>query len=190
MSTLNKRVVLTLLIAAFTAAIAVACETTRNGDGATVSEVGTTPPFGNETDVSHARSMWNDELAGYENWDPYPGFSGWQPGRSPHGKVLRYYINDTAAKNPDNPGDGAIIVKENYTSESEDALVAVTVMKKIKGYDPDNADWFWVKYDSNGNVMTNPKDMKLAGRVAKGMPQGCISCHANARGGDYLFVND
>jgi len=34
------------------------------------------------------------------------------------------------------------------------------------------------------------KDMKLAGRVAKGMPQGCISCHANARGGDYLFVND
>ena len=38
--------------------------------------------------------------------------------------------------------------------------------------------------------MSNPKGMKLAGRVAKGMPAGCISCHLSADDGDYLFFND
>jgi|GEM_PF-3494242 len=30
----------------------------------------------------------------------------------------------------------------------------------------------------------------MAGRVAKGMEQGCIACHSNAVDGDYLFAND
>ena len=38
--------------------------------------------------------------------------------------------------------------------------------------------------------MKNPKGMSLAGRVAKGMPAGCIACHSNAGGGDFLFIND
>ncbi len=34
----------------------------------------------------------------------------------------------------------------------------------------------------------NPKGMKLAGRVAKGMDQGCIACHRSV-GGDDLEVH-
>jgi len=32
--------------------------------------------------------------------------------------------------------------------------------------------------------------MKLAGRVAKGAPTGCIACHKAAPGGDYIFNHD
>ena len=63
-------------------------------------------------------------------------------------------------------------------------------MKKVQGYDPENADWFWVKFGPKGDVMKNPKDMYLAGRVAKGMPKGCIACHSDADGNDFLFIND
>lgn len=39
-------------------------------------------------------------------------------------------------------------------------------------------------------VDKNDKGVPLAGRVAKGTTMGCMACHANAEGGDYLFVND
>ncbi len=32
--------------------------------------------------------------------------------------------------------------------------------------------------------------MKLAGRVAKGKPKGCIACHRGAAGGDYVYTHD
>ena len=148
------------------------------------------PPFGGEADVKRAKNLWKRSLGGkYTKWASYPGLDGWQPGKSPHGKVLRYFINGAAARNPANPGNGSIIVKENYGQENG-PLMAVTIMQKIKGYDPDNADWFWVKYGPNGEILKNPKGMMLAGRVAKGMPAGCIACHGNAGGGDYLFIND
>ncbi|MFQ5413552.1 MAG: cytochrome P460 family protein [Phycisphaerae bacterium] len=147
------------------------------------------PPFGGPEDVKYARSLWDTKMRGYTSWAAYPGLGGWQDGRSPHGKVLRYFINSVAAKRPARPGNGAIIVKENY-GERNGPLMAVTVMEKRRGYDPEDADWFWVKYGPSGDILTNPKGMKLAGRVAKGMPKGCIACHRNAAGGDFLFVND
>jgi len=167
-----------------------ACETTQRSGATEVSSLNASAPFGNAKDVAYAESLWRSQLANYESWSPYPGYEGWQPGNSPHGKVLRYYINDVAKRNSDRPGYGSIIVKENYSQERQDALVAVTVMQKIKGYDPENGDWFWIKYGPNGEVLKNPKGMKLAGRVAKGANQGCIACHSNAGGGDFLFVND
>ena len=38
--------------------------------------------------------------------------------------------------------------------------------------------------------MTNKKNMKLAGRVAKGKPVGCIACHASASGNDLVFMHN
>lgn len=35
-----------------------------------------------------------------------------------------------------------------------------------------------------------PEGLALAGRVAKGIKTGCMVCHANAKGGDYIFAND
>ncbi len=65
---------------------------------------------------------------------------------------------------------------------------AVTVMfKREAGYDPENKDWFWVKYKPDGTLHINPKGMALAGRVAKGMDQGCIACHKAVAAKDYIF---
>ena len=41
----------------------------------------------------------------------------------------------------------------------------------------------------NGEIMTNEKGMKRAGRVANGMTKGCIACHSNAGREDLLFAN-
>lgn len=149
----------------------------------------TAAPFGTAQDEARAHVLWK-EMSGYRSWPSYPGLAGWQDGRSPHGKVLRYYINRTAASHPEDPGYGSIIVKENFTARDESTLAAVTVMKRIPGYDPQTHDWFWVKFDGQGNVMKNPMGVPLAGRVAKGMSKGCIACHTNAGGNDFLFVND
>jgi hypothetical protein len=63
-------------------------------------------------------------------------------------------------------------------------------MFKRKGYDGDNKDWFWVKFKPDGSLHKNPKGMQLAGKVAKGMPKGCIACHKAAPGGDYVYNFD
>ena len=147
------------------------------------------PPFGGQEDMSRAGDLWT-AMKGYRSWNSYPGLEGWQDGMSPHGKFLKYYINTVAAADPSRPRDGSIIIKENYGAKDDAKLGAITVMRKIQGYDSENKDWFWVKFDPKGNVMKNPKNMYLAGRVAKGMPKGCIACHSNADGDDFLFIND
>jgi len=94
-----------------------------------------------------------------------------------------------------------VIVKDNFggkgatlktvSKSPEKYLAAITVMiQREAGYDPDNNNWFWVKYKANGEVDKNPKGIALAGRVAKGMDTGCIACHAKAKDNDYFFTND
>ena len=64
------------------------------------------------------------------------------------------------------------------------------MLQREPGYDADNQNWFWVKYAPDGNIEKNPAGKRLAGRVAKGAPKGCISCHLQAGGNDYLYSND
>lgn len=150
-------------------------------------------PFGGDKDVEFARSIWT-AMEDYQEW---PMRSGFYPGESPHGKVLRMYYNLVNV----NGNPYHVIVKDNYggsdatvtkVSDSPDEhLAAVTIMvQKEKGYDPDNDNWFWAKYLKNGELDKNAKGLLLAGRVAKGMNAGCIACHKNAKNGDYLFSND
>ncbi len=175
-----------MLLAVITAVVA--CKSDEGMNGGDKEMSGMKPPFGGPDDMQRASALWS-RMSGYKSWAAYPGLDGWQDGKSPHGKVLRYYINGSAASNPTRPGANAIIIKENYGKRGG-PVMAVTVMQKIHGYDADNADWFWVKFAPDGTVMKNPKGMSLAGRVAKGMPKGCIACHSNAGGNDYLFIND
>ncbi len=124
---------------------------------------------------------------GYVNWAPWPGQSDdFYPGQSPHGAFLKMYLNRKAAGNPTNPPPGSIIIKENYSPDHK--LMAVTVMYRVAGYDPEHKDWYWVKYLPDGTVARTPPDkgsMPIAGRFPS-----CIECHASAEGGDYLFAND
>lgn len=109
-------------------------------------------------------------------------------GVHPHGEILDAMDGYLVVNNH----DGRLIVKRNYGGEGVSKeivandpakyLQAITVMyKREKGYDPENLDWFRVKYDPKGQVLKNPKGIPLAGRVAKGnKKEGCFACHAKA----------
>jgi len=154
------------------------------------------PPFGGEEDVSYSQDLWSALQAanlagdGAIQGTPYGG-------QHPHGAVLQTLDTELEV----NGHTGAVIVKRNYGGEgvskskvADDPaqyLKAITVMyQREDGYDSDNQNWFWVKYLPDGSLDKNPKGMQLAGRVAKGMDQGCIACHTAAPGGDYVFNND
>ena len=71
------------------------------------------------------------------------------------------------------------------------SLVSVTAMfQRDAGYDEENQNWYWVKYLPDASLDRNPAGMQLAGRVGKGADEGCIACHADAGGDDYLFTTD
>ncbi len=150
-------------------------------------------PFGEQEDIDFAGAVWK-AMDGYGTWKMQ---SDVYPGGTPHGMFVKLYYNMVTV-------DGTpyhVIVKDNFGGEGVDLetvstdpakyLMAVTIMvQREAGYDADNNDWFWAKYMADGTVEKNPQGMMLAGRVAKGMDMGCIACHANAQGGDYLFTND
>jgi hypothetical protein len=149
--------------------------------------------YGGVRDVTFASMIW-PELARYGTWLMR---SDYLPGKSPHGDFVRVYYNTVNL----NGTPYHVLLKENFGGEGA-ALVtvakepakylkALTVMiQREAGYDPDNRNWFWVKYNPDGTVAADEKGLVLAGRIAKGQAVGCIACHANARGGDYIFTND
>lgn len=150
-------------------------------------------PFGTQDDITFANSMW-EAMGDYTEW---PMSTDVYEGRSPHGAFLRTYYNMVTVD--DAPFH--VIVKDNYggndaTMESvaespEEHLMSVTIMVQREwGYDPENNNWFWVKYAPDGSIVKNDKGMALAGKVAKGSDQGCIACHASAKDNDYMFIND
>jgi len=117
-------------------------------------------------------------MQGYQDWGQYSGFGGTQKGESVHGDFVRVYANDVALADEGQPGYGSILVKEGFDSEDRSTLRAITVMERIEGYDPDSHDWFFARYDKQGNLTSS-------GQVAK-----CSDCHFDAGGDDFLFVND
>ncbi|MEM4409703.1 MAG: cytochrome P460 family protein, partial [Candidatus Caldarchaeum sp.] len=109
-------------------------------------------------------------------------------GQEPHGALLTTYVSDGAydaiTQRKGVMPDGAIIIKENYMPGKN--LATITVMKKIKGYNKEAGDWFWVKFLPDGRVETmesNGMKMVAAGKV--GM---CISCHSARAENDYLYT--
>lgn len=137
-----------------------------------------------DQDKAFAQKLWR-LLAGASgedyrlSWHYIPGKPmGFYRGTEPHGALLRTFVNSIAfdaikAKVGEYPV-GSVIVKDNHMPDGK--LGGVTVMvKQAKGYAPDNGDWFWVKYTPAGEV-------ELAGKVPM-----CSSCHAQARGQDYVF---
>lgn len=150
-------------------------------------------PFGGADDVAFARELWR-AMQGYRSWKlTTPVFRG----QSPHGRWVRLYSTFVKVRGRNYP----IIVKENFGGRGASPeriaktpdkwLKAVTIMlKREPGYDPENQDWYWVKYAPGGEPAKNPAGIALAGRVAKGASKGCISCHSQADGDDYLFSND
>ncbi len=133
--------------------------------------------LGTPEDQQEAGSLW-DRMTGYQKWGHFEGHEKMQPGKSPHGKFVRTFLNSVGAESPAAPGYGSIIVKENYSSNDPASLGALTVMQRIEGYDPENGDWFWARYDVKG-------ELTHSGKVAM-----CADCHFDADGDDFIFLND
>ncbi len=125
-------------------------------------------------------SLWNylSQLDYSKNWSMWPGKTPFYPGTQPHGSLLVTYINDQALgaielKKGTLP-EGSIVVKENYTQEKK--LAALTVMCKIKGYNPEANDWFWAMYQPDGKIQ------------AEGKVEMCINCHGAQKDNDYIMT--
>ena len=152
-------------------------------------------PFGSGEDVSYAAKLWSSMSEaglvgkGATMSTPYTGLH-------PHGAILDTIDTRLKVGGEEN----ILIIKRNYGGEGvsktavanmpDKYLKAVTVMYKRQGYDPEIKDWFWVKFAPDGSVLKNPKGVSLAGRVGKGMGQGCVACHSGAPGGDMVFNHD
>ncbi len=164
------------------------------GYGAVTATSSAQPAFGTREDVSYATKLWQAlseaKLVGPQTLRSYP-----YEGTPPHGDVLEFLTTDLTIDNH----TGIVLVKKNYYGDGiddEDVLEdpakymqSITVMfKREAGYDPEDLDWFWVKYNPDGSLASNPKGMKLAGRVAKGASQGCIACHKSAEGDDMVYT--
>ncbi|MBI4294907.1 MAG: cytochrome P460 family protein [Chloroflexi bacterium] len=117
--------------------------------------------------------------AQYTGWKMWPGKQALYPGTEPHGMLLTTYVTDGAFSaingKKGSISNGSIIVKENYMPDK--TLAAVTVMYKVKGYDPANNDWFWLKYAPDGTINV------------QGKAQGCIDCHGQARNNDFIWTS-
>ncbi|MFQ5932221.1 MAG: cytochrome P460 family protein [Nitrospiraceae bacterium] len=131
-------------------------------------------------DAEMAKELWRKlEAAQYrDNWATVPGKGTFYRGQIPHGLLLSTYLNPEAergmtskrGRTPDN----SIIVKENYAPDK--TLLALTVMYKEAGYDPEHNDWFWAKYGPDGEI-------QVAGKG-----KGCITCHGSVRSNDFIFT--
>lgn len=128
------------------------------------------------------------ETEPYEQWGTWPS-DQWNDfgvnlvSGAPHGNVVHIYVNDIALEAGDNFDgslpEGSIIVKENYVGtdpQNPGELDALTIMYKVEGFNPDAADWFWVKAKPDGSQID-----------AEGAPDGCIACHSQQGNRDYVL---
>ncbi|MFW6415159.1 MAG: cytochrome P460 family protein [Thermodesulfobacteriota bacterium] len=127
----------------------------------------------------NANKVWNymTEIEPYSDWEHFPGHPGLLEGSSPHGSYVKIFANDPAIKaieNNEKLPPTSLIVKENYAKDKK-TLESITPMYKVKGYNPEKGDWFWVKYSPKGKPL------------AEGKVKGCINCHKSQQENDWIF---
>jgi hypothetical protein len=180
-----------LIIVLSVVVLVASCTTTGNKkpDRQQTSEKTMRPPFGNAEDIDYAKQLWAKMEAKDLNSTPANLYVGGPP-HGPVREVLEAIIDGKRVIVKRNFGGEGVSV-ESVSQNRAAFLKAITVMaKREDGYDPENGDWFWVKYKPDGNLHTNAKGIKLAGRVAKGMDKGCIFCHQSASGNDLVFLHN
>lgn len=166
---------------------------TRGSDSATQGPGSTTEqPVDNTFEGRFWRYLTASPFR-YDEWAPFAGrHDGFYKGQSPHGAFVKVIANRIARQNPKQLPYGSILIKENYGADSK-TLMAITVMYRTRGangqpWDPQNRDWYYVKYTPSGQVAFSPPEMgskRLAGRV-----QSCIDCHSGAASKDFVYLND
>ena len=146
--------------------------------------------YGKKSDRQLAKELWkalrSNRMVGRERINVH-AFEG----KRPHGAVQQIYTATIKVKGR----QGRAIVKANHTKKGVTVqnvydspnkyLSGYTVMFANKpGYDPENNDWFWVHYRTDGRVNQAANGLAVAGRVGKLSDYGCISCHRKIGGDD------
>jgi hypothetical protein len=125
-----------------------------------------------------AADLWKD-VEGYQKWWVlWPKTQPMHPGTAPHGAFLSTYVNEKGRRSVDwkeKPMlETTMILLESYDADRH--LVAVSLMRKVEGFNPDAGDWFWAEYGPNGGVR------------AEGKVEACIQCHGKQAENDYIFT--
>ena len=155
--------IVTLLILLATLVVVAACAEIRAPD----------PPEPSAT----ALMEYLEEVDYRENWGLWPGLGEKYSAREPHGALITTYLNPLAldalmGKKGTMP-EGAIIVKENYTSDGK--FEAHTVMYKKAWFNPDHNNWFWLKVLEDGTIKE------------EGRSESCLACHGQVEVNDYVW---
>ena len=114
-----------------------------------------------------------------KNWKMWPGTTAMHQGPEPHGAFLTTYVNDVALKSINAKkgkfSDGSMISQENYSKDKK--LKFIAVMYKVKGYNPQDGNWFWAQYKPDGRI------------ESEGKVDECIKCHIAQKGNDYVYTS-
>lgn len=131
-------------------------------------------------------SFWNHIVrqdAAYNTWKVLKRDQGEDAADNPHGTLTPTYANKVAADDPKNLPIGSVLVREDYDDKRK--RLSISVMYRVKAYDKDHGNWYWIKYLENGTVVRGKDNKPLAGKVAS-----CSECHAKANDKDFVFSND
>jgi hypothetical protein len=134
-----------------------------------------------------AQAIANDpDIEGYHGWtrlNPQRNFI-----ESPHAAPKDVYVNDVgraAALDGQFPfAEGSVMVKESTNVETL-AVEAITVMRKVAGFDPDNGDWQYAMFERQED---GAMDGMWFGTDHE-MHAMCVGCHVAAAETDYAFLN-
>lgn len=112
--------------------------------------------------------------------NPFTIWSTWEHRQGPHtgnaafSEGHKVYANKQAVESKNTPLQNKSMMV-SYIMGPDNKPQAVTLMYKVKGYNPAAGDWFWAKYGLSGEV-------QVAGK-----PQGCIACHTKQADNDYIL---
>ncbi|MCI5224142.1 MAG: hypothetical protein D3924_16100 [Candidatus Electrothrix sp. AR4] len=126
-----------------------------------------------------AETVWNyiSKVNPFTDWDFWPDHQGTHDSKAPHAPKHKIYVNKPALESTTPPlQHGSMVIKYNLSPADE--LKAVTVMYKVKDYNPTAGDWFWAKYTPDGKILQEGKLKK------------CIACHSSRADNDYILVHE
>ena len=133
---------------------------------------------GEEMPEPEAEAIW--KYINQEN--PFTEWAFWSDHQgtddsTAHAPKHKIYTNEQAITSETPPmKNGAMLVKYNLTPADE--VKAVSVMYKVKDYNPTAGDWFWAEYKPTGEVVMSGKGEK------------CLSCHNAEADNDYILGHD
>ncbi len=146
--------------------------------------------YGKKSDVVLAHDLWEallqHRIVGVQRINVHA-----YKGKPPHGRIQQVYATAVTVQGH----KGKVIVKANHTKKGVTVqgvydhpnkyLSSYTVMFANKpGYDPENKNWFWVRYFASGEIARSNTGVVVAGRVGKIAKVGCIGCHKKLGGED------